>query len=94
MSRNVVVLFAEGYNNDLDDKKGGYMIFCSRFGMLCTMGVIFEGVYTRGFTVCHFDPETAIIVGFVSYGHFRKQKKLSTIFFLKVFDRNRKPKAL
>ncbi len=34
MSRNVVVSFAEGYSDVLDDKKkiGGYMIFPSRFG--------------------------------------------------------------
>ncbi len=34
MSRNVVVSFAEGYSDVLDDKKirRYYMIFCSRFG--------------------------------------------------------------
>ncbi len=38
LSRNVVGSFAEGYSDDLDDKKYGarYMIFCSRFGGLYT----------------------------------------------------------
>ncbi len=46
MSRNVVVSFAEGYSDVLDDKKiGGYMIFCSRFG---GGGLYSRGLYTRG----------------------------------------------
>ncbi len=47
MSRHVVVLFAEGYSNDLDDKKNGarYMIFAAELGGRA----IFQGaIYIRG----------------------------------------------
>ncbi len=47
MSRNVVVSFAEGYIDVLDDKKNrGYMSFCSRFG---GGGAVYEvSIYEEG----------------------------------------------
>ncbi len=44
MSRNVVVSFAEGYSDDLDDKKnGGLYDFLQPIWGLYTMGAIYEG---------------------------------------------------
>ncbi len=46
MSRNIVVSFAEGYSDVLDDKKiGGYMIFCRRFGATSERG-LYSGFYS------------------------------------------------
>ncbi len=54
MSRNVVVSFAEGHSDVLDDKKiGGYMIFCSRFG-----GVLYS---SRGYI------RAGVILGLLQY---------------------------
>ncbi len=46
MSRNVVVSFAEGDSDDLDDKKiWGYTIFCSRLWWATCEGAIHETVW-------------------------------------------------
>ncbi len=48
MSRNVVVSFAEGYSDDLDDKEkyGAIWFFAADLGAIYD-GAIYVGLYTR-----------------------------------------------